>query len=101
MDINETNYRIVKAQILFLKNQLQRELKKNHDAIKALEKSQTEIKAEWNKLMDDMEKIGEFELESEYKFLQEIERNCKRCGKLYDKRQSNNELCPACFTSNA
>lgn len=101
MEINGTNYRIAKAQILFLKKQLQREMKRNHDAIRALEKSQNEINAEWLQLMNDLEKIGEFELESEYKFLQEIERNCKRCGKLYDKRQSNDELCPACFTSNA
>ena len=101
MEINGTNYRIEKAQILFLKKQLQREMKRNHDAIRALEKSQYEIKAEWLQLMNDLEKIGEFELESEYKFLQEIERSCKRCGKLYDKRQSNDELCHACFTSNA
>lgn len=101
MEITETNYRIVKAQILFLRKQLQRELKKNHDAIKVLEKSQAEIKAEWLQLMDDLEKIGEFELESEYKFLIEIERKCEQCGKVFDKRHGNENLCPICLTSNA
>lgn len=102
MEINETNYRIVKAQIIAVRKQLLKEWKRNQDSIRALQKRQDEITKEISDLTVDMEKVGEFELESEYKFLQEIERKCKRCGKCYDKRESKSEeLCPACFTSNA
>lgn len=101
MNITEGNYRIVKLQIIAIKKQLEREMRSNYDSIRSLEKRQKEIKAEYEKFAKQMEEIGEFELESEYKFLQEIERNCTRCGKLYDKRQATEKLCPACFTSNA
>jgi hypothetical protein len=101
MQINENNYRIVKAQILAIKEVLQDEIKRNHKTIIELEKRQNDIKAQWQNLIVKMEIIGEFELESEYRFLIEIERKCERCGKVFDKRHGNDKLCPACFTSNA
>lgn len=99
--INEHNYRAVKMQILVIKHQLERESAHNYDSMKSIERRQAEIKKEWLSFSEQMEKVGEFELESEYKFLAEIERNCTQCGKLYDKREGSEKLCPACFTSNA
>jgi len=101
MEVTENNYRIVKSQIGAIKKQLEKELQRNHDSIKALNERQNEIKAEYKGLIKQMEKVGDFELESEYKFLQEIERKCEKCGRVYDKRKSSEKLCPACFTSNA
>lgn len=100
-EVTQNNYRLLKVQIQAIKKQLEKELQRNHRSIRDLEKRQNEIKEEWLQLTTEMEKVGEFELESELKFLEEIERNCKRCGKVYDKRTSPNDLCPACFTSNS
>lgn len=101
IEITEQNYRAIKMQIIAIKKQLERESARNYDTIKSIERRQKEIQKEYQSFTEQMEKIGEFELESEYKFLQAIERNCATCGKLYDRRQGSENLCPACFTSNS
>lgn len=58
MEITEQNYRILKVQILFLKKQLERELKKNSNSMKALAKAQDEI-GEITKLLDENRKAKE------------------------------------------
>jgi len=101
MKIDETNFRLVKYWAASHKRQLKNEFDRNVRTIKDSHKRNEEIIKEIEILDKESEIIAEFELESEVKFLAEIERKCKRCGKLYDKRKGSEELCPACFTSNA
>jgi len=103
MTITEQNYKIVKAQILAIRNQLKREMINNHDGIKSLQNRQKQIENEWKSFSKEMEQIGEFELEAEYKFLLENERHCDICQVPYVPIQGRNtkKICTACFTSNA
>lgn len=102
MDINESNFRLIRYWSASHKRQLKNEFDRNVKTIKDISQRNKEIISELESLYEESQKIAELELESEAKFLAEIERNCKRCKKLYDKRQSKSEdLCPSCFTSNA